>query len=167
MAQGEIVFQVRWCDIWSWDAIICLHQCTRALSTIQLTVLNTRCWKPNDTSKNPPFVLALVHGLGDHSGHMMTVVQHFVDQFGCTIYGTYQKLIRQARNMTLGDDESRTNGSKRRLWSKRSRRIWRSKRACGELGPADWRSHEILGGLLDTVLILPSHSVLMSVCCRM
>eukprot|EP01115_Flamella_aegyptia_P008151 TRINITY_DN33858_c0_g1_i1.p1 TRINITY_DN33858_c0_g1~~TRINITY_DN33858_c0_g1_i1.p1 ORF type:complete len:305 (-),score=73.67 TRINITY_DN33858_c0_g1_i1:15-929(-) len=40
--------------------------------------LHYASWKKSD---NPKWALILIHGLGDHSGHMMTVVEHFLNSY--------------------------------------------------------------------------------------
>jgi len=50
--------------------------------------LKYQSWRNSDSKSNA--VLVLVHGLGDHSGHMMTVVQYFV-KTGLVVYGYDQR----------------------------------------------------------------------------
>jgi len=54
--------------------------------------LHYHVWKPTKTEQKEKekVVLVLVHGLGDHVGHMMTVVEHFT-HLGFTIYGYDQR----------------------------------------------------------------------------
>jgi len=48
------------------------------------------CWKPVNEDKEKP-ILVLVHGMGDHSGHFLTMVEEYCAKQGYTIYGYDQR----------------------------------------------------------------------------
>jgi len=64
-------------------------------------MLHFNCWRPRATTqsnsdsvvsdKGSKAVLVLVHGLGDHGGHMMTIVEHFTKNLGITCYAYDQR----------------------------------------------------------------------------
>ena len=48
-------------------------------------------WKKQSVSK-PKWALILIHGLGDHSGHMLTVAEHYINTFDdVVVYGYDQR----------------------------------------------------------------------------